>query len=404
MGEIANRLNYDIVEIQDAERKIPFFYHHTVNVEDKNFVTFRAPPDSENFSALDETHITLLVKIVNENGSELSETDKPFIDPMGAHALFSSCTVRFDGEIVSTMNYYPLTSKVSRWIGSGPNNRGMWYILDNSTTGTIGQSDATKILESVMSPLARRFKKSSYAFITMRLMSDVLMSARQLLPPNVEIIVEMRRSADPYAICSNATNPVVNYKIFMQYATLHVRRKPLKRSVINRPFSTLKHKAAMFFTKLETRTKTINSGYTSDMWLDALSGEQLPNSLYIAFISQKALYGDYNTISTYFEHAYVEQINARLHGQDILTTPLKSLFKQDEDGTVDEWGSNFGAPYYSLMCIIGAATNTQADVRLTPSEYINGNTLWCIELGKGGGKPNDRGDVLDIEVLIFHLF
>ena len=108
-----SRLNYNQREISDAEPELGLTIKRTLNVNDLNVLNFRIPADGERFSDLNTMLLSVEFSIVQSNGKNLGDKDKPFIDFNGISSLFSSCDVKFDGEIVSSMGNYAYSAALA---------------------------------------------------------------------------------------------------------------------------------------------------------------------------------------------------------------------------------------------------------------------------------------------------
>ena len=123
----------------------------------------------------------------------------------------------------------------------------------------------------------------------------------------------------------------------------------------------------------------------------------LPNRLYFALVPQKAVYGTINRASTYFDTLAVTSFNLKLNGRSILVEPMRMNFRYLSDGKIDEDKSDIKDGYMSIINVLNCVSNQVETVRITPTRYIMGATIYAVELGRCGEKGGAAG-VLDVEV------
>ena len=154
-----SRLNYNQREIVDAEPELGITVKKTLNANDLNVLSFRIPADSERFSDLNTILLKVEFSIVKSNANEVEKPKnskksdekttekkvedpfKPFLDFNGISSLFSSCDVKFDGEIVSSMGNYAYTAALCRWLGMSTDIRTNWNELDGGADPKLTSSN-----------------------------------------------------------------------------------------------------------------------------------------------------------------------------------------------------------------------------------------------------------------------
>ena len=96
-------------------------------------LSWRIPGDPERYSDLNKTFMRVSFRVTRKDGTVLTDEDKPFLDPQGIHALFSSCEVAFNGFSVSMMRQYPFTTALARSLATTKAVRDdCWDYLDGS--------------------------------------------------------------------------------------------------------------------------------------------------------------------------------------------------------------------------------------------------------------------------------
>jgi hypothetical protein len=245
-----------------------------------------------------------------------------------------------------------------------------------------------------------KFAKSATVTLVGRIYSDVLLSSRQYLPPDVELGIDLRRAPDAFSICCNTKNSV--YRIKMDKASVYVKRLSIKPNLLSKPLSSLKHDAHMFYNKLDSRICSIPKGQTVWRWLDCLNGAALPNRIYVAFVNQVSLYGTITRYSTFFETLNLSSFNVKLNGKDIMTEPITASYVNTK-GETDLDKSNAKKPYLALLEIFDNVKDQLGTSRFNSIQYMQGKSVLALELGKCGEKSGSKG-TLDLEVEFSFLF
>ena len=136
--EGVDRLRYDISQVEDNEPEVPLVIKQTVDqgINENGVLSFRFPADPVRFTDLNATYIKVQLKITPKNtGKSLGEEDGVFLERGGLSSLFSSCDLRLNGQLVSSMTAYPFTSTLVQLLGGSAENRdiiaadvgGNWY-------------------------------------------------------------------------------------------------------------------------------------------------------------------------------------------------------------------------------------------------------------------------------------
>ncbi len=379
------------------ETEVAFTMKQTINqgLNDGGVLSFRVPADNDRFTDLNSILLRLELGIRKSNGSDLADTDNVFIDGGGMHSLFSSCDIRFNDDVVSTMSSYPYTAAVSRYLGSTTHARmNIWDNLDGSWDwgSRRGKSDLTaaELPDTLMPVVARVGKQST---VIGRIYSDILMSSRQYLPPGVTLGIDLRRAPEHFGLCSIQGEG--NFKVDIKSASIYVRRLHLRQSITDKVKETVQGGASLTFNRLETRTMSIPKSSRIYRWLNCLNNEPLPNRIYMGFVSQTALYGLLSQASTYFENLNLASISVKLNGRDILVEPIKTTFTKEAGSTVS--GKSDGREgFLTLIEAMNQVTDQTSPMRLDYHNYMHGTTLFAVELGKCGEKSGTTG-ALDLE-------
>jgi hypothetical protein len=424
-----SKLNFTS-DSSDVEQNLGVTVKHTLSAKDLDVLNFRIPPDSERFSDLNSILLKLQLKIVKADGTSCGSNNDPFLDWNGMHSLFSSCDIRFDGKVVSSMTAYPYTAALCRWLGASDSVRDVWQSLDGTRDPQLNSSDIEGGTDMKMrwSLYSDDYANSKTVTLWGRVYSDVLLSSRQYLPPNVELGIDLRRAPPSFSI--NCHSNGTAYKAVIDWASLYVKRLSVAPELVTKPLSTLKEDASIIFNRLESRIQVMPKGQSVWRWLDCLNGAPLPNRIYVGFITQEALYGKLTRYSTFFESLNLATFNVTLNGRDVMTDPIHTTYVKENaptptptppptsasknesrrtrakrslnlPGGIDIVKSDAREPYLALLEVFDQVKDQLGSVRLSYTQYKQGKSILALELSKCGQKSGSTG-TMDLEVTRFN--
>lgn len=395
--ESLSKIVYDAATATDVETDVSYTVKQTISqgINDGGVLAFRLPPDHDRFTDLNTILLRLEVNVVDGDGEAVEDAKIVCLDTGGMHSIFSSCDVRFNEEVVSTMTAYPFTAALSRYLGCSSDIRdGVMDTLDgthnpNQNFSNVGTSDALKA--NYMSLKARIATSVLFG----RIYSDVLTSSRQYLPPGVSLGIDLRRAPDHFSLISPEAGV---YKLVIKTASLFVRRLKLRPSLIPRVMETLKKGGGITYNRLETRIMAVSKGIQVFRWNDCLNSASLPNRVYIGFIAQSSFYGNIGQLSTYFETLNLASLNMKLNGRDLLVDPIRTHFERDATtGILDRAKTDSLEGFLTVAEVLNLVSDQTQPIRLNHEAYLQGMTIYAIELGKCGEKSGSNG-YLDLEL------
>jgi hypothetical protein len=398
--ESASRINYNSAPATDAESEVAVTVKHTLNegLNDSSLIAFRIPADGERFTDLSTAILSVQYKILKNDGTPVDEESKIMLDSGGMHSMFTSCTVYFNEQPVSTINSYAHTASLCQYLGMDKEVReSLWDEVDGSWRKS--QLKRSNVLDANENKFVEPINRSSQGSVTLygRLLVDIFQSCRQLLPPGVSIGVDLRRAADYFSLLKiTAPGDGVSFKLSLQSASLYIRRLKLEPLLHSRALATIKDGGAnLQFNKLETRVMTARPG-TVYRWLDCLNGAPLPNRLYVGLVLQAGYHGVLDEIGTYFQNFKLKTFQAKLNGRDLLVEPIRCSFKYEADGDIDGDKSDAKSAFLSVAECTGHLTDPTLPLRIAWKDYVLGNNIFAVELGKCGEKSGSSG-AIDLE-------
>lgn len=397
--ESLSRIVYNAADVADVETDVSYTVKQTISqgINDGGVLAFRLPPDPERFTDLNTLLLRLEVSLTDGDGDVVDAAKIVCLDTAGMHGLFSSCDVRFNEEVVSTMTAYPYTATLSRYLGCASAIRdGVMDTLDGTHNPVHQHSNVGTTANIKGTYFARRPRMDSNAVLIGRIYSDVLTSSRQNLPPHVSLGIDLRRAPDHFSLIS--TEDGERYKVNIKTASIYARRLKLRPSLVPRVIESLKGGGGITFNRLETRIMTVSKGVQVFRWNDCLNSAALPNRLYVGFVAQSSFYGNLKQLSTYFETLNLSSLNMTLNGRDLLVDSINTKFSRSATtGLLIAEETDAMEGFLTIAEVLNLVSDQTQSIRLNYATYLKGMTIYAIELGKCGEKRGSSG-YLDLEL------
>jgi len=398
------RLNYALDVGKDRE----FTYGHEVHItlsqglNDGSVLSFRSPKDIYRHTDLNNTLLEIQFKITKQDLSPVAdlfanERSEVFLDCGGLHSLFSTVELYLNDQLVTTMNSYPWTSTLCRYIGTSKDIREqVWDTLDG--TAEVFSNTSSYWPQSNMFSVTNRLKQSTdLQTYKGRIFVDLFTSVRQLLPPGVSIRLDMRRGADHIALASKTKDTKNMYRVQIEKATLILDRIQLSSDITARSLSFVNGgNAHLVYNALEVKGNIVDKGEIYYTWLNLTQGGPFPNRMYFVFVNQETYYGNLNRMTPWFENANCTSLQLKLDGKPLLVEPIKTRFLNAESGVnTDESDGKQG--FLSLCNIFSQISDPMAPLRLSYREFMQGASIWSVELSKCGQREGYSGNI-DLEL------
>lgn len=395
-----DKILYHKGDVSDADVDTSHVIRQTLNegINEGGVLCFHIQPDPERFTELNNILLKLQVGILDHRNRPPAFTHDSFtfLDGNGMHSLFSTVEVRINDQVASTMTNYPYSAILSRYLGCSQELReGLWDKFDGTwDMTTFGKSSQLNHIHG-WAEENRCDRVILNKTLIGRIYSDILMSARQYLPPNTDLKIVLRRAPDAFSLVTNRDN--VLHKLSIANASLLIKRVKLRASAVPRALASIQSGGQITFNRLTCSVISINEGSRVFRWLNCLNNAPLPNRIYVAFVAQNSFYGDITQLSTYFENLNLASIAFKLNGRDLLVTPIRTTFVKDDDGNVQTAHSDALEGYLSIAEIMNQVSDQTTPLRLGYLSYLKGATIYALELGKCGEKFGSAGS-MDIEV------
>jgi hypothetical protein len=418
----ANKLRYNIAtaiksEEDGGECDRQFFIRQTQDGGSNEVLQFRIPPDPHCFTDTSETYMTLELRVTKEDGSALDGIDQVFLVPGSMQALFRSCVVSLNGTPLPPNDAYAYVGTLVSYLASSKLTRTeIWDPLSGWDTPMLPSSQLSHTQPSfIFNKRHQRIAGSRTATFYGRITSDFLMTCAQFLPPGMTLGIDLHRSVDSFALACPTGG---RYKVELMSASVFVKRVRLAGSTLAIVRNNISSSGGkLHYNRLATAVDHVPESSVVFRWNDIYNNGILPNSIYVGFVKQRSYYGDIQSLSTYFETAGLGSLRIYHNGRDVLPVPYTPsyVYKQDSQSSADKEtdepslpqvsarqildvdASNALGPFMGLCQSLKAISNPRASVSLSYEEFLQGCTLYCIQLDTCGGSKATHG-VVDLEV------
>jgi hypothetical protein len=416
-----NKLRYNFApkaENVDAECERQFFIRQTLDrgINESGVLHFRIPPDPDCFTDTTETYMTLQLRVTKADGSHwmalirsslFLAPCRPYSEIVLSPSTESALPPNDAYAYVGTLVAYLASSKLTR--------TEVWDPLSGWDTPML----------PIFSPLTLsaqlHFPQASSAYRSLTnchlLWTDNIGFPHVLCP----VCAAWRGhrggfvpAEDSFALACPTGG---SYKIELESASIFVKRIRMSRPTLTSVRSSLAHGGGKLrYNRLATAIQHVPESSLIFRWNDVYNNGLLPHSIYLGFVKQRAYYGDIQSLSTYFETAGLRSLRIYHNGRDVLPIPYTPTYvykhipsAEQEHGeelpaphdgqfkVLDLDKSEALGPFMGLCQALNCISNPRASVALSYEEFLQGCTLYCIQLNSCAGTKVTPG-VVDIEV------
>ena len=363
---------------------------------------WQVPANVEAFTDLSETTMDIQLKVLKADGTALADDDRVFLNPGYLQCLFATCTVSLNGTPLPVNTHYAQTTTLLSYIGTTEETRlRLWGPLSGWTTHYQLNSTVADPTPDTYDAMVAKVAGSQTVEISGRLASDFLMSSAQFLPPGVRMDIRLTRQPDNFTLVNGAGG---DYRIELQSASITIKRVVLRsslRQLALGKFACL-NGGSLVYNRLSTVMMPIGSDSQIFKWNNVYNSGQLPHTIYLVLVSQKAYYGDLTRLSNFFETGGVESMGFSVSGRTVMAEPFYCHYVYDGDGdasaVLDAVKSRAQKAYFALASRLGCVTNPAKTPGLSYNEFLQGCTIYVAQLGTCGGSRMEPGGALDVEV------
>ena len=357
----------------------------TSNSDVSRTLSFAIPADPIRFTNSNETILHLSAKVVNADGSSLSESDEVFISVDNATGFFTSSQVQLGNLLLPSFELCPNGSKLMNRFGSAAETRRqIWDPLSGYTyLENIYSSKVDASLTGCFVMKIKQCQHSKLLNLYARFPSPFMQSVTQLLPPGVPLTLSLRRASDAFVLSTLESSRDKSYKLSITNACVYVRRI-LLASVTNQ---SLKQSLSLpnwglKYVRLSSQITMIPKGTQVFSGANLLTdySRRLPQICYIYLVSESAFFGSYDRLSTYWETADAQKIQLFNNGRNLLSQSIKTHFVYNEDDSLNIEKADAIQPFLVAMCSLGHAFAPQKPVPITYTNFVCGAFCYVSKL------------------------
>lgn len=275
-------------------------YKPLSSLTDDSPIEFVIPGQSNEYIDLSQTMIHMKVKVVKQDGNNL--TDDISVGPVNnfIHSLFSQVDVYLNQKLISPpSNTYAYRAYIETLLNYGKDAKhshltcGLWF------------NDTPKYMDDLQTDnnkgLAKRkeyITNSKQLELIGHVHSDIF-NQEKFLINGVEMRVKFVRSRDSFCLLTNADQSI---KINIMEATLLIRKAKINPTVLIAHSKGLEISTAKYpITRTDVKVLTIPAGVQGKSMDNVFLG-QLPKRCIIGFVSNAAFNGDLKKNPFNFQH------------------------------------------------------------------------------------------------------
>ena len=248
---------------------------------------FEIPADPEKFTDAESIRLQGRMRIRKKAGNVLSD-----LPP---------------GEKVSTVNniFNSLWSSINVQLNeteiTDPSSR--WYAFKSYFENHLSYSTPTK--ENVLAfkgylKRQKMFEESKWVYFCINIHADIT-TLRKFIPPNVKMMLELRRNSDEFCLLSHKT--IDNFKIELEDVRVRVNRIESSTEVSKYYANQLKigKMPRLSIDRSLLKTYTVSQGRMDLSEYNIISGRQLPDQIIIGVLEEGAHSGNINKNPFHFQ-------------------------------------------------------------------------------------------------------
>ena len=291
-------------------------------------LTFTIPPTGSQYINLKKSYLRLLVKIVNDDGTDMKE--QKMVAPINnvLHSLFNQVDVQLQQQLVSTGQNYGYKAYMETLLQFGSDAKesqlqAQCFIKDKAGYMDTVVVDPRQFDEDGMQQRMMWFMNSTPLELIGPLMADICQQDRLILN-GVEIQIKLWPSKDTFRLNSSEESP--SYKMKIMDASLKVCKVTPSPALMLGHADVLKESNALYpYKKTQIKTFNIPVGQY-DFQLDDLYQGQVPSRLVVAMVKSKAFNGDYKLNPYNLEHFEISSLGVYVNDESVPGKPLQMDF------------------------------------------------------------------------------
>ena len=367
IGYTTSALQYDhpIARYTQMENA-SFVRHLPVNtISGATTVNFTIPP-CDDFIDLEESFMTLKVKIVKNDGQNLVAADEVAFCDNVPFSVFKSVLVFLNNaKVTPTAIYQTHCNYFTTRFGTGKSATKIHLQRLQGLTGEAAGKNDSKNAEATGWTLRKGWTSESkeIQFLT-QIPSDFCRTCNSFLPPLQDLRFEFKLNDPEFALVSTDA-----YKFQITDMSLYMRQVPVDTSTSMAVFKQqVVHPLKLNFTTLEAQSFSIPARKQVE-FIRGIFPYSMPQQVYMVLVETDRLNGVRTKDPFKFENGDVEKVILRHGGSPVMIESINTDFEN----------KNVSEAYYFLCQAFDVGHNGR-DINLTYEAFINGCTMWAFTL------------------------
>lgn len=286
------------------------------SLDDSNQIEFFIAASNVDYLDLNDTLLSVQVKVVKKDGIEIKTEDpQPIPSTHFLHTLFSDVTLSLNDTVIEGgAKMYPYKAAIESELNFG------WEAKDSqmNVAGREPNDDKRKAW----------IENSKVAEFAGALRLDFLNQPKYLIP-GVNVRIQLTRSSPDFAlsVSSSKTTDDGSWKIDIKKAVLYVRRVKVHPAVLKAHTLGLQTKNAIYpYTRTKVVNYSIPTGSTSFVKDNLFSTALLPKLVVVCLVHGSAFSGTVKQNAIGFNHFGVSRVDLLRDGQSV---PYRSGYSCD---------------------------------------------------------------------------
>ena len=343
-----------------------FVRHLPVNtISGATTINFTIPP-CDDFIDLEESFMTLKVKIVKNDGQNLVAVDEVAFCDNVPFSVFKSVMVYLNNTRVTPSTIYQThCNYFATRFGTG---KAATKIHLNRLQGLTGEASGKNDAKSDEATGWTERKgwtslSKEIQFLT-QIPSDIFRTCNNFLPPLQDMRLEFKLNDPDFALVTGG-----DYKFQVTDMSLYMRHVPVDTSTSMAVFKQQTvHPLKLNFTALEAQSFSIPARKQVE-FIRGIFPHSLPHQVFMMLVETDRLNGSKAKDPFKFENADVEKVILRHAGSPVMIEAINTDF-----------GNKEASEAYYFLCQAFDVGHNGRDNNLTYDAFINGSTMWAFTL------------------------
>lgn len=353
---------FQLPEFETGTQKTDWITYNPINqLTAGSAIEFTVPGTSISYIDLRRTLLSLKLKIVKNDGTDIVQGDKVGLVNAPLHSVFSQVDFNVQQQpTTETGTNYPYKAYLDLLLDSTDQHELNGQCFNMDTSGSVDVTDPSGT-NSGLFDRAAFTKEGGVLDVIGRLHVDVCQQDRFLLN-GVPLNIKLWQSTDPFRLSADKSDEA--YRVKILEASLRVAMVKVNPGVIIGHAEALKTSETLYpYTRSVIKTYAVPSGQYSFTADDLFQGE-VPKRLIVGLVSSSATHGSYVKNPFNFHHYNCNYAGFFVNSQSTPSHPLQPNYE----------GNQFIEAYHRLTsCHINRA------VTLSRKDFKSGSSLYVFD-------------------------